>query len=235
MISDDLITIDDLLNADPNELNRLNVNQLKKVINHYAPIARERRKNEILKIREAKLPIPTVYKTTAKNTWYYYRFGYKSGLKDQGKLRAKLANIVQFLSDKTTTLEGWTEALNNLGETLNKYKKGTWEKIKDNFVTPNKYSQFWKIYNKAKENSTVKARLISKDYSSSELQRLISDLYEVDNKDFWSEDKFVKQIENVLTELKESERTSEVQRIEYDKNSRDNYFDYYEEDEDLWQ
>lgn len=195
---DDLQTVDDLLEADWSELVHLKKKELQSVITHYAKIANERRSDAIKKLRESELPTPLVYKSTKSKegadnvSWYRYGFNYRRGSKVD-EMRKKLRLIRQFLSDKTTTFEGWKEVLDNFVDRVS-------EKA-DIVVTKRKYKQYWNIYLKAQERPIIMAKFQSKKGSSDELQRAIIDIIHQDSRLLWDEDMVIAMMEGNLEEI----------------------------------
>lgn len=211
MKTDDLYTVSDLLEADWGDLLTLKKEDLKKVVDHYAFIANERRKDALKKLRASDLPTPPVYKSTKSQTkelsWYRYGFYPRSG-SGVDELRKKLRMIKQFLSDKTTTFEGWEESINKFRRTVEGYI--------NKVISKRKYKQLWKVYQKALEHEEIRARLQSEEGASDEILREITDIVELQKISIFNEDKIIKIMTDRLDEMNEDLIDAANQAIEDD-------------------
>lgn len=86
-------------------------------------------------------------------------------------LRLKLKYIRQFLSDKTSTVQGWKSSMENFYERLTGKKDGLKGREKLGKIN---YKRFWSIYNKVQESQRFS------DLDSNQIQKLIYSL-RVDN------------------------------------------------------
>lgn len=203
MKPEDLDTIDDLLNADWGEMLKFNRKELQTVISHYAEIANKRRSDALSKLRQSNLPTPAVYKSGQADdlnpnvSWYRYGFNYRRG-SDVPEMRKKLRLLKQFLSDKTTTFEGWQDTLNKFIETVQ--DKG------NVVISKRKYKQFWNIYLRAQEHDEIRARLQSTEGGSTQILRQIIDIVSQDKSALWDEDVVIAKMIGVLKTDKENLR-----------------------------
>lgn len=226
MQPDDLETVQDLLDADWSDLLHLKKKDLQKVISHYAGIANARRTDALKKLRASNLPTPSVYKSgRAKDgstnvSWYSYGFDYRRG-SNTDEMRKKLRLLKQFFSDKTTTFEGWQEALDKFTDTI---KKDT-----GIIITKRKYKQFWELYLKAQEHAEVRAKLQSDENGSTQILRQIIDIIEMDSKVIWDEDTVIERMRQQLRISKEELRNKKKGELddiddENDEDTDDNSF-----------
>lgn len=228
MRPEDLQTIDDLLNADWADLLHLKKKDLQRVISHYAEIANTRRTDALRKLRASNLPTPSVYKSgRAKDgstnvSWYNYGFNYRRG-SNTDEMRKKLRLLRQFFSDKTTTFEGWEEALNKFTDTI--------EKDTGIIISKRKYKQFWNLYLKTQEHAEVRAKLQSDENGSTQILRQIISIIELDNKIIWDEDAVIERMIQQLKSDKEETRKRKREELddidnETDEDTDNSSFDY---------
>lgn len=218
MKTDDLQTIQDLLDADWAELLHFRKADLQRIITHYAQLANERRTDALSKLRASNLPTPSVYKSgraidgSTNVSWYKYGFNYRRG-SDTDELRKKLRLLKQFFSDKTTTFEGWQDTLNKFIETV---------QDKGNIViSKRKYKQFWNIYLQAQEHDEIRAKLQSSEGGSTQILRQIIDIIEQDSKLLWNEDAVIEKMKGTLRQSKEELREQKRRELEDIDNDTD--------------
>ena len=147
------MTIQDVLDIDPNDLFSLNKRELTKVASKLVSASNKR----LVRLKKARLGnyAPAYIQATEKRR----KFSVKG--KTANQIRHEITDMRKFLKAKTSTVKGW-----------NKLQKEVSEKIGGN-IPKNKLRKFWRIYRKFAESH---AGLVAKDTSDRILQ-LIREIY----------------------------------------------------------
>ena len=123
--------IDDLLNIDINDLNRMTKKQLSNVVGRLSKLANQRIHR--LKQTETGILSPAYHHVEKRGK----NFGVKG--KTLNQLRNEYADVKNFLKMKTSTVSGW-----------NKVRKETYNRIGTDFAGVDEV-RFWNLYRKLEE------------------------------------------------------------------------------------
>lgn len=169
------ITLEDIINLGDEDIRKLNRQQLLRRVNIANSIANKRR-NEALQYLEEnpETPTPLVYKKYTKTVkpkhgaidWRNYEFNIEKG-ESVNILRNKLANVRDFLSRKTSSIEGWLDSIKDF--TLELGKKAGID-IKLDELSGIKYKRLWRVYNRLTD---MDANVGTEYQDSKQLQALI--------------------------------------------------------------
>ena len=123
--------IDDIINIDINDLNRMTKKQLSDVVRHLSKIANQR----IYRLERTEIgTLSPAYHHVEKRGENY---GVKG--KTLNQLRNEYADVKNFLKMKTSTVSGW-----------NRFRKDTYERIGINFKGVDEI-RFWNLYRKLEQ------------------------------------------------------------------------------------
>lgn len=200
------IDLEYIKNLGDEEIMKLNRNQLLRRLNFANKLANERRYEALQYLEEhPETPTPLVYKKYTKTSlarsgaidWRNYDFDFENGEK-LSELRHKLMMTRNFLSRKTSSIEGWLDSIKDftikLGKTVGL-------DINIDELSGYKYKRLWRVYNRIKANDAN----IGTEYEDS--KQLITLIYRamtdkkffIDNTTGYGVDRLTEYLSNYLS------------------------------------
>lgn len=146
-------TVNELVNIDINEFNRMNKQQMRQSVQILASAANKRLK----KLREMDIESPALYRVNKSR-----RGKFTTRDKNLNQLRAEFMRTKHFLEMRTSTARGWNATINEIIGGL---------EVENVYITRQNFAKFWRAYNKIIESDPL---FVERDFKY-EVERELAD------------------------------------------------------------